>query len=155
MKDFIDTLLISGYGRHCESCKRVPNRRKREKYHAYKLPSKIRKRLDNVNEKRVKTIFREKSDEANIIPMKKLGIHENYFLSYGGMNTELANKLNKYRRQISLDKHVSEAGIFNNKELNLIVSNQPSSIDDLKKIGVAHYTIENYGEAIINIVNNN
>ena len=71
------------------------------------------------------------------------------------MNTELANKLNKYRRQISLDKHVSEAGIFNNKELNSIVSNQPSSIDDLKKIAVSSYTIENYGEAIRNIVNNN
>ena len=111
--------------------------------------------------------FPSKSDEANIIPMNEIedqyeqaSITTNEIskinLNYDGtIKNELANKLKKYRRQISLDKHIPEFGIFNNKELNLIVSNLPSSINDLEKIGVSKYTRDNYGEAIINIINNN
>ena len=81
---------------------------------------------------------------------------ENYILNYDGtIKNELSNKLKKYRRQISLDKHVPEFGIFNNKELNLIVSSQPKNLNDLEKIGVSKYTTNNYGEAIINIITHN
>ena len=124
--------------------------------------------------------FPKKSDEENIIPMNEIeeqyeqastNIHEipqtndteiiennleNYILNYDGtIKNELSNKLKKYRRQISLDKHVPEFGIFNNKELNLIVSSQPKNLNDLEKIGVSKYTTNNYGEAIINIITHN
>ena len=124
--------------------------------------------------------FPNKSDEENIIPMNEIeeqyeqastNIHEipktndteiiennleNYILNYDGtIKNELSNKLKKYRRQISLDKHVPEFGIFNNKELNLIVSSQPKNLNDLEKIGVSKYTTNNYGEAIINIITHN
>ena len=50
--------------------------------------------------------------------LKRLGINGNYVLNYDGtIKNELANKLKKYRRQISLDKHIPEFGIFNNKDL--------------------------------------
>ena len=38
--------------------------------------------------------------------------------------------------------------VSNGQDINL-----PSSINDLEKIGVSKYTRDNYGEAIINIIN--
>jgi len=92
--------------------------------------------------------FPNKSDEENVIPINE--IEEQY--EQRSTNIHLSNKLKKYRKQISLDNHIPEFGIFNNKELNLILSSKPENINDLEKIGVSKYTIARYGEAIINII---
>ena len=99
--------------------------------------------------------FPNEFDEKNVIPINE--IEEQYekngfFQNTGEENIELINTLKKYRRAISLDKQVPEYAVFNNKELNWIVSNQPKNINDLKKTGVSQYTIDNYGDVIINIV---
>jgi len=99
--------------------------------------------------------FPNELDEKNVIPINE--IEEQYekngfFPNHGEENIELINTLKKYRREISLDKQVPEYAVFNNKELNWIVSSQPKNINDLKKTGVSQYTIDNYGDVIINIV---
>jgi ATP-dependent DNA helicase RecQ len=92
--------------------------------------------------------FPNKSDEENVISIHE--IEEQY--EQKSTNIHLSNKLKKYRKRISLDNHIPEFGIFNNKELNVIVSNQPKNINDLEKIGLSKYTIARYGEAIIKML---
>lgn len=67
--------------------------------------------------------------------------------------TKLHSKLKKYRYKISKEKNVKAYYVFNNNELDLLVSIRPKSKDQYISIqGFGERSFEHYGEDIIGII---
>ena len=67
----------------------------------------------------------------------------------------LSNSLERYRTNKSQELNVSEYKIFTNNQIRDIVKYKPLTISDLYKIsGFDKFHIKNYGEDILNLINN-
>ena len=72
------------------------------------------------------------------------------------INEKLYNSLKKYRFEKSKELNIKPYFIFNNEQLDELISSTPKSIEDLKKLkGFTDNKCSSYGEDIINIIKNN
>lgn len=85
---------------------------------------------------------REKNSESMSIQLTDMKIE----------NTEIYNALKEYRLAQSRAEKVKAYFIFNNNQLEDIISKKPTTIEELKQIsGFAEVKCQKYGEKIINI----
>lgn len=67
----------------------------------------------------------------------------------------LSNNLERYRTNKSQELNISEYKVFTNNQIRDIVKFKPLTISDLYKIsGFDKYHVKNYGEDILNLINN-
>lgn len=72
------------------------------------------------------------------------------------INERLYNSLKQYRFEKSKELNIKPYFIFNNEQLDELISSTPKSIEDLKKLkGFTDNNCSSYGEDIINIIKDN
>jgi len=102
---------------------------------------------DNIKIKLPMEIHKEfESKPKKLIIVKKL---ENKSKS----NSKIIDKLKQFRKEEAYRKNIPAYRIFSNKTLEEIVLNNPKSLKELNCIkGIGEKTINNYGEAILNML---
>ena len=71
------------------------------------------------------------------------------------VETPLYQDLKQYRYETSKAEGVKAFYIFSNAQLEALIADMPSSLDELRKIsGFGEVKCEKYGEAILGIVDN-